>query len=101
MAIKTVTIEESCNPQSANIFSRTQDLRAATSEIEEAMFNLLFRLAHHQEAVLHLAFDFDAFKILAGLDKFCCLLNIEETCKINDKDPDILSKLSVSNETSH
>ena len=55
MAIKTVTIEESCNPQGANIFSRTQDLRAATSEIEEAMFNLLFRLAHHQEAVLHLA----------------------------------------------
>ena len=40
------------------------------------------------------------FKILAGLDKLCCRLNIEETYKINDKHLDILSKLSVSNETS-
>ena len=45
MAIKAVTIEESCNPQSANIFSRTQDLRAARSEIEEAMFNLLIHVS--------------------------------------------------------
>ena len=40
MARNAVTMEEPRNPQSANIFSRTQDLRAATYEIEEAMFNL-------------------------------------------------------------
>ena len=44
--------------------------------------------------------DFDDFNILARLDKLCCRLNIEETCKIYDKDPDILSPLSVSTETS-
>ena len=43
--------------------------------------------------------DFDAFKIFAGLDKLCCRINIEETCKIYDKDPDVFSQLSVSNET--
>ena len=45
MAIKAVTMEESCNPQSANIFSRTKDLRAGTSEIEEAMFNLFIHVS--------------------------------------------------------
>ena len=40
MAKHAVTMEESWNPSSANIFSRTQDLRAATSMIEQAMLNL-------------------------------------------------------------
>ena len=41
MAINAVTMEECRNPQSVNISSRTQDLRAPTSEIAGAMFNLL------------------------------------------------------------
>ena len=45
MAIKAVTMEESRNPQSANIFSRTQNLRTAISEIEEAMYNLFARVS--------------------------------------------------------
>ena len=40
------------------------------------------------------------FKILVGVDKLCCRLNIEETYQIYGKDPDIFSKLSVSDETS-
>ena len=44
MPIKPVTMEESRNPQSANIFSRTQDLRAAKSQIDEAMFDLFIHV---------------------------------------------------------
>ena len=63
MAINAVTMEECRNPQTANISSRTQDLRAPISEIEEAMSNLFtnvstppcssFRFGNAKKSTLH------------------------------------------------